>query len=168
MFFSIIFGNLNGVWILDQLYVHDYLFDSIRRLKNMGFFMPALCHLNFLFESCSFPYISKGAKAFWKLTTSSLQVNRIRELPQNGNIVATHTDSPDVSKIQWDISYMSEFKNTRAIFSTFACFYHLGYLAGYIIWLSKFDSATRSWFGMWKVNRTVMLYWGLLIRVQIW
>ena len=26
-----------------------------------------------------------------------LQVNRIRELPQNNKIVATHTDSPDVS-----------------------------------------------------------------------
>lgn len=26
-----------------------------------------------------------------------LQVNRIRELPQNSKIVATHTDSPDVS-----------------------------------------------------------------------
>lgn len=25
-----------------------------------------------------------------------LQVNRIRELPQNSNIVATHTDSPEV------------------------------------------------------------------------
>ncbi|XWS16226.1 hypothetical protein CRYUN_Cryun34aG0067000 [Craigia yunnanensis] len=30
-----------------------------------------------------------------------LQVNRIRELPQNSNIVATHTDSPDV--LIWDV-----------------------------------------------------------------
>lgn len=28
-----------------------------------------------------------------------MQVNRIRELPQNSKIVATHTDSPDVRKI---------------------------------------------------------------------
>ncbi|XWS20150.1 hypothetical protein CRYUN_Cryun31cG0075900 [Craigia yunnanensis] len=30
-----------------------------------------------------------------------LQVNKIRELPQNSNIVATHTDSPDV--LIWDV-----------------------------------------------------------------
>lgn len=29
-----------------------------------------------------------------------IQVNRIRELPQNSKIVATHTDSPDVSTVQ--------------------------------------------------------------------
>lgn len=32
------------------------------------------------------------------------QVNRIRELPQNTKIVATHTDSPDVSTLHSLIS----------------------------------------------------------------
>ncbi|KAL9227843.1 hypothetical protein vseg_003487 [Gypsophila vaccaria] len=32
------------------------------------------------------------------------KVNRIRELPQNTNIVATHTDNPDISSVYiWDV-----------------------------------------------------------------
>ena len=37
-------------------------------------------------------YLSTG------VTHNVFQVNRIRELPQNSKIVATHTDSPEVSK----------------------------------------------------------------------
>lgn len=38
-------------------------------------------------------------------------MNRIRELPQNSNVVATHTDSPDVA-----LSFPSIFYMTSCIF----------------------------------------------------
>ena len=44
-------------------------------------------------------HFDESKTMFWCvcITNYRLQVNRIRELPQNSKIIATHTDSPDVS-----------------------------------------------------------------------
>nr|GEX06581.1 WD-40 repeat-containing protein MSI4-like [Tanacetum cinerariifolium] len=47
-------------------------------------------------EEARSPYVKK-----FKTIIHPGEVNRIRELPQNSNIVATHTDSPDV--LIWDV-----------------------------------------------------------------
>ena len=52
-----------------------------------------------------------------------LQVNRIRELPQNSHIVATHTDSPDVSIYLNFVSLRSPLLSL-SLFSLFIAGYH--------------------------------------------
>ncbi|CAA2992133.1 WD-40 repeat-containing MSI4-like [Olea europaea subsp. europaea] len=47
-------------------------------------------------EEARSPFVKK-----WKTIIHPGEVNRIRELPQNSKIVATHTDSPDV--LIWDV-----------------------------------------------------------------
>ncbi|WOG99155.1 hypothetical protein DCAR_0518503 [Daucus carota subsp. sativus] len=53
-------------------------------------------HISLFNEESRSPFIKK-----FKTILHPGEVNRIRELPQNSNIVATHTDSPDV--LIWDI-----------------------------------------------------------------
>ncbi|KAL7617306.1 WD-40 repeat-containing protein MSI4 [Lactuca sativa] len=53
-------------------------------------------HISQFHEEARSPYVKK-----FKTIIHPGEVNRIRELPQNMNIVATHTDSPDV--LIWDV-----------------------------------------------------------------
>lgn len=53
-------------------------------------------HISQFNEESRSPFVKK-----FKTILHPGEVNRIRELPQNSNIVATHTDSPDV--LIWDI-----------------------------------------------------------------
>ncbi|KAK9066111.1 hypothetical protein SSX86_015513 [Deinandra increscens subsp. villosa] len=53
-------------------------------------------HISQFNEEARSPYVKK-----FKTIIHPGEVNRIRELPQNNNIVATHTDSPDV--LIWDV-----------------------------------------------------------------
>ncbi|GJY97431.1 WD40 repeat-containing protein MSI4-like protein, partial [Tanacetum coccineum] len=53
-------------------------------------------HISQFNEEARSPYVKK-----FKTIIHPGEVNRIRELPQNSNIVATHTDSPDV--LIWDV-----------------------------------------------------------------
>ncbi|KAI3737703.1 hypothetical protein L2E82_27713 [Cichorium intybus] len=53
-------------------------------------------HISQFNEEARSPYVKK-----FKTIIHPGEVNRIRELPQNTNIVATHTDSPDV--LIWDV-----------------------------------------------------------------
>lgn len=49
----------------------------------------------------NFPSISYDLEFLLEISSMVLQVNRIRELPQNSKIVATHTDSPDVCNVSF-------------------------------------------------------------------
>ncbi|KAK6128021.1 hypothetical protein DH2020_038224 [Rehmannia glutinosa] len=61
----------------------------------------AVCLSIFQFnEESRSPFVKKS-----KTIIHPGEVNRIRELPQNSNIVATHTDSPDV--LIWDVETQS-------------------------------------------------------------
>ncbi|KAJ4806967.1 Transducin family protein / WD-40 repeat family protein [Rhynchospora pubera] len=53
-------------------------------------------HISEFNEEARSPFVKK-----YKTLIHPGEVNRIRELPQNNNIVATHTDSPDV--LIWDL-----------------------------------------------------------------
>ncbi|XP_057968903.1 WD-40 repeat-containing protein MSI4 [Malania oleifera] len=53
-------------------------------------------HISQFNEEARSPFVKK-----FKTIIHPGEVNRIRELPQNSNIVATHTDSPDV--LIWDV-----------------------------------------------------------------
>ncbi|KAK8602322.1 hypothetical protein V6N13_058036 [Hibiscus sabdariffa] len=53
-------------------------------------------HISQFNEEARSPFVKK-----YKTLIHPGEVNRIRELPQNSNIVATHTDSPDV--LIWDV-----------------------------------------------------------------
>nr|GMC58910.1 WD-40 repeat-containing protein MSI4-like [Ipomoea batatas] len=53
-------------------------------------------HISHFNEESRSPYVKK-----YKTIIHPGEVNRIRELPQNKNIVATHTDSPEV--LIWDV-----------------------------------------------------------------
>ncbi|KVH97951.1 WD-40 repeat-containing protein MSI4-like [Cynara cardunculus var. scolymus] len=53
-------------------------------------------HISQFNEEARSPYVKK-----FKTIIHPGEVNRIRELPQNSNIIATHTDSPDV--LIWDV-----------------------------------------------------------------
>uniref|UniRef100_A0A7C9DUA2 Histone-binding protein RBBP4-like N-terminal domain-containing protein n=1 Tax=Opuntia streptacantha TaxID=393608 RepID=A0A7C9DUA2_OPUST len=53
-------------------------------------------HISQFNEEARSPFVRK-----YKTIIHPGEVNRIRELPQNSNIVATHTDSPDV--LIWDV-----------------------------------------------------------------
>ncbi|KAL9169712.1 hypothetical protein ABFS82_04G096600 [Erythranthe guttata] len=53
-------------------------------------------HISQFNEESRSPFVKK-----YKTIIHPGEVNRIRELPQNSNIVATHTDSPDV--LIWDV-----------------------------------------------------------------
>ncbi|KAF5726062.1 putative WD-repeat protein [Tripterygium wilfordii] len=53
-------------------------------------------HISQFNEEARSPFVKK-----YKTIIHPGEVNRIRELPQNANIVATHTDSPDV--LIWDV-----------------------------------------------------------------
>ncbi|GAB2293386.1 WD-40 repeat-containing protein msi4 [Dionaea muscipula] len=53
-------------------------------------------HISQFNEEARSPFVRK-----YKTIIHPGEVNRIRELPQNSNIVATHTDSPDV--LVWDV-----------------------------------------------------------------
>ena len=87
----------------------------------------------------------------WKLDlNANLQVNRIRELPQNSKIVATHTDSPHVSNLGVSTQF-------RFLLISWVCRS-----------LSYNSLKIRSLFGMLKLNLTVMLSLELQTLVQIW
>ncbi|WOL20403.1 hypothetical protein Cni_G29208 [Canna indica] len=70
-------------------------------------------HISQFSEEARSPFVKKHKTIIhpgevnndWKISSSLMsgfvQVNRIRELPQNSNIIATHTDSPDV--LIWDV-----------------------------------------------------------------
>lgn len=76
------FQNLNRTFKTASVAAFGWIFHSLQ--KN-GICSPWKI-LSFLF------FWSRLIKCF----TMTLQVNRIRELPQNSKIIATHTDSPDV------------------------------------------------------------------------
>ncbi|XP_030465273.1 WD-40 repeat-containing protein MSI4 [Syzygium oleosum] len=67
-------------------------------------------HVSQFNEEARSPFIRK-----YKTIIHPGEVNRIRELPQNPNIVATHTDSPDV--LIWDVESQP---NRHAVFGSSA------------------------------------------------
>ena len=93
-----------------------------------------------------------------------MQVNRIRELPQNSKIVATHTDSPDVRTHFCFFFFKSQFEYARFLS---LCLFFIWSLLKY--WFQCcLLLLNRSSFGMLKLNLIVMLYWELQNLVQIW
>lgn len=75
-----------------------------------------------------------------------MQVNRIKELPQNSKIIATHTDSPDVRKL---------------VFLITSSKVHFWYLF-YLIFFWRFLSGTLN------LSPIAILCWELMNPVQIW
>lgn len=114
----------------------------------------------------NFPSISYDLEFLLEISSMVLQVNRIRELPQNSKIVATHTDSPDVCNVSFVSFFFSFLFKT-----TFGCFAgqvlsNFRQCLGFLFRLLAFS--TRYSFGMLKPNLIDMLCWELKILVQTW
>ncbi|KAL3511687.1 hypothetical protein ACH5RR_024404 [Cinchona calisaya] len=85
---------------------HLSLFSMIGSPTTTSFGLPSLAvvkpraaaaeHISQFNEEARSPFVKK-----FKTIIHPGEVNRIRELPQNSRIVATHTDSPDV--LIWDV-----------------------------------------------------------------